>query len=266
MQFAVNYSPPLMKLIEQRALDIPLIKCPDWPNVVHDALTRRDAYVHFELYAGNGKARFADQEHIEALLGLTATPYINLHVEPNQVPADHSWSRDRAFAAVRSDLEWFCQRFGADRVIIENIPYEGPEGNVPGVFVEPDLFCRAVEATGCGFLLDLAHATVSSHLLGLDVREYVEQFPLHHLRELHVSGVLRSACGAPDHFPMSDSDWSLLDWALSNIAAKQWATPTIIAFEYGGVGPAYADRSDVRVLQEQVPSMQAKLREYGLTQ
>ena len=38
-------------------------------------------------------------------------------------------------------------------------------------------------------LFDLAHANIAARELALDVREFVEDHPLHRLCELHVAGV-----------------------------------------------------------------------------
>ena len=60
-----------------------------------------------------------------------------------------------------------------------------------------------------------------------------------------------------DHFAMTEPDWAMTEWALGRIRAGDWRTPEIMAFEYGGVGPRFAPRSDPAVIAGQAPRLYA---------
>lgn len=68
--------------------------------------------------------------------------------------------------------------------------------NIPGFFdvrvdqmPEPVWLSRFFEATGCGFLLDLAHVWIQAHYRGQDPSDWLSGFPLDSVVEIHVAGV-----------------------------------------------------------------------------
>ena len=162
-------------------------------------------------------------------------------------------------------------RFGAERVVVENDHSGGR--NLPAAY-RPDVICRLVEETGCGFLLDVAHARIAARHLGLDVRPYIEALPVGRIREMHITGVqffdtawaerLRQAgedesvirfCAGRwmDHLPMTEEDWDLAAWALDRIRSGAWARPWVVAFEIGGVGPFFGATTDAGALARDIP-------------
>jgi len=48
---------------------------------------------------------------------------------------------------------------------------------------------RFFDDTGCGFLLDLPHIWLAAHYSGVKAREYLKDFPLEKVVEMHVAGV-----------------------------------------------------------------------------
>ncbi len=69
------------------------------------------------------------------------------------------------------------------------------------------------EATGAGFLLDIAHAWLEARYRGRDVREYLTELPLDLVTELHIAGVSDySDLEGPWIAPVEPAD-ELLDWA-----------------------------------------------------
>lgn len=125
--------------------------------------------------------------------------------------------------------------------------------SAPSAWVYEPAFVRAVvEQSGCGFLLDLAHARVSADALGIDEHAYLEALPLERVVELHVNGPRRlcersaerqaralaeeRGSGSPFHFgadslmdahePMRDGDYALLEWTLAR------CQPRAITLEY----------------------------------
>ena len=68
--------------------------------------------------------------------------------------------------------------------------------NIPGFFAlnyaqmtEAEFLRRFLDQTGCGLLLDLPHIWLAAHYSGRDAREYLADFPLPKVVELHVAGV-----------------------------------------------------------------------------
>ncbi len=225
-------------------------------------------YLHFDLQAGSGTGGGGDLDHIVALAVDTTTPYINLHLAPRRAdyPGILAESGEPAhleelLERTGRDIAPVSDRFGRERVIVENLPYRGPEGARLRVGAEPAFMHRVCEEAGCGLLLDVAHARTAAHHLGLDEREYLSSLPVHRLRELHVSGVGRDEHGRlREHMPLSEDDWELLAWCLGEIREGRWGRPWVVSFEYGGIGPLMEWRSEARVLAEQVPRLAAMVR------
>lgn len=258
MKFALNYSPQAAALLNDRQIEIDLYKCPDWLDLIETAREHRPVYVHFPLIAGRGQP--VDWAKIDALLQLTDTPYVNTHLAPHAVnlgiPLD---TRDAAHAEMLieimlRDIEPLVKRFGADKVILENALWD-EEWSIPLPLLEPSLIRHMVYESGCGFLLDTAHAAASARFMGINEREYIRQLPVDQLRELHVTGLAQNADTGVwvDHFEMTALDWDLFDWSMDCIRSGEWATPWAVSFEYGGIGPMFEYRSESRVIAEQAP-------------
>ena len=138
---------------------------------------------------------------------------------------------------------------------MENAPYHGPEGRLLRACVEPELIRRLVEETGVGLLLDISHARIAAHSIGMPERAYMEALPVDQTHELHFTGLHRLNGRLADHLPVLESDWPALAWVLENIQSGEWGRPWMLAFEYGGVGEKFAWRSDPAVIQEQIPRL-----------
>lgn len=258
MKFALNYSPQAAALLDAGQIEIDLYKCPDWPHLIDTANQQRPVYVHFPNIAGRGTAQI-DWTKIDALLASTATFYVNTHLAPHSgelgIPID---TRDPDHADMLEelmlrDIEMLVARYGADRVILENAIWD-EVWSIPRPVLDSAMISRVVRTTGCGFLMDTAHAIATARYLGMDEREYIHQLPVDQLRELHITGLAQNAEGVwVDHFEMQGADWDLFDWSLECIRTGAWATPWVVSFEYGGVGPHFESRSQPSVIAEQVP-------------
>lgn len=117
---------------------------------------------------------------------------------------------------------------------------------------EPDFVAQVIEETGCGLLLDLAHAQVSADVLGYEIHDYLSRLPLHRTVEIHLSGP-RRLCELEErrynlvrgnaasiahllafhednlvdaHAPLLERDYALLEWALAR------TQPRAISLEY----------------------------------
>ena len=271
MKLAINYSPQAEALAAQGAIDFDLFKCPPrWdpvvpayaPDLHARAQAVRPIYFHFPLNAGDGSLRTADLGRIEEAMAQTGTPFVNVHLQAlsqdfANMPADTTNPAhvQRITDALVRDVQIVVARFGPERVIVENIVFRGAGGKILLPCVEPAVIGEVVSRTGCGFLLDTAHARLTAAVLGVDVQEYVSQLPVGMLRELHVTGARPEAERGRDSMPMGPEDLALVKWAMERISGGAWGKPWAVAFEYGGVGPIFAERSEADVIAEQLPRL-----------
>ncbi len=265
MKLAVNYSPQAAELLADGQIEFDIYKCTDWPDMVETARQQRPVYVHFPLLAGRANIEKVGWQRIASFLEQTDTRYVNTHLAPcaADFPGLTIETRDPACAdllaaAMRRDIAPLVRRFGADRVILEIACWDpDPEWQIPRLVLQPERVSRMVYESGCGFLLDVAHARLNAIHLGLDERDYLSQLPVDRLRELHITGVSYDSDKGRyrDHFAMSADDWALAEWVLARIRRGEWARPWAVALEYGGTGSHFAWRSRPDVLAEDVPRL-----------
>lgn len=256
MKFALNYSPQAADLLRAGEIEVELFKCPDWPDLVEEAAQLRPVYIHFPLVAGQGNVDDVGLETIAGWRSRTQTRYVNTHLSARFDDLRDIHDAEEAVATMLRDVLPLVEHFGAENVMAENIPYPDMWDDKPRIDIEPEVIRRVIEASGCGLLLDLAHAQLTADHLGWDVREYIGQLPVERLREVHVTGIGIGRSGSPeDHFAMTGPDWALFEWALAQIRSGIWATPWVIACEYGGIGPIFDWRSEAAVIAHDIPRM-----------
>src|SRR4030065_11747 len=146
MNFSINYSTPAAELVESGQIQIDSFKRPDWGWMVDEALPLRPVAIHFNLEAGNGRLEKIDWDEVQSLSQATHTPFINLHLDPKQkhhprLAVDSVKKSDirQINNVILSDIMYVVDRFGPDRVIIENSPYRGEAGNTLRMWVDPVL-------------------------------------------------------------------------------------------------------------------------------
>ncbi len=248
MRLAINYSPEAARLLADGTVEVDLFKCPDWPDLIAEAATHKPIYVHFPLAAGLGTLAETDWATLDELLGQSDSHVVNVHLKATSDDPDEvaeSWL---------ADLDLLSRRFGAERIVAENIIYFGPSGRTPAAATKPDLIGAVLRESGVGLLLDLAHARISALHYGRSTKEYLATLPTERLRELHVTGAGRREGRWRDHLAMTEEDWEVVAWALEHLGTS-WAVPDIIAFEYGGVGPIFEWRSDAAVIAVDLPRL-----------
>lgn len=292
-QLGVHYSPQIVELLNNGEVEFEYFKCPEWPDVIAKAQRIRPVYVHFGLGVGMGNgdafmgemgqsgSRSIDWHFIEGLLKDTSTPYLNLHLVPmcHQYPdiplnSDNPAHIERITAALIKDVEGVTRRFGADKVIVENIPAN--DTRVLRISMRPEVMQAVVQTTGCGFLLDIAHAQLTIPYFDVDLKTYLDSLPVDRLREIHVSGIqmlegewlegLQSELGAEssflqryahapmDHLPMTETDWEAVTWVMERIHSGAWNAPWMAGFEYSGVG-LWGTITRTDILRAQIPRL-----------
>lgn len=264
MQLAINYSPEAARLVQSGGIAIDYFKTPDWDWIVSEAALLKPVAVHFTLEAGNNSLCQVDWEKVTRLAQATRTPYINLHLDARQnyypdlsVDTAKESEVEKVFDVIISDVLEVVKRFGPERVIIENSPYHEDEGNTMRLCVEPALITRVVKETGCGFLLDISHAIISSRLLGMDPDEYISRLPIRQLKEMHFAGIHKDQSTGRwmDHLSIQQDDWHWLDWVLQRIYSGEFNAPWLLSYEYGGVGKIFEGRSNPEVMARQVSEL-----------
>ncbi len=262
MQFAIQYSPETVQLIDDGQIIVDLIKCPDWENLVATAQKTRPVYVHFPLMAGRGTESI-DWASIEKFLKTTNTRFVNMHLGPNThdfpgmvlEATDTIW-REQIVERMLLDIEVVRTRFGVDKVILENVPHDpSPRYAIPRLAYDSDVIREVVYESGCGFLLDTAHAHIASIYLDQDPISYLSRMPGDKIRELHITGIVYDDEQQRwhDHFQLSENDWALAEYTFDQIRNNTWTQPEVVAFEYGGVGDKFAWRSETAVIAHDAP-------------
>jgi len=264
-RLAVNYSPQAAELIQSASIDFHLYKCPNWENLIAAANSQLPVYIHFDFFVGNDFLVDVDWDAVHEAAEATDTQYINLHLADDPLlDLSDSKQKHQAYKKIIKDVGHVTRQFPSYQVIVENLPHPIMNRTEIRPVIDPQVFTNLSNDAGVGFLLDIGHARITATSLGIDEREYIAQFPLQQLSELHITGIGDHEGLPHDHLRLLDADWSTLDWVLRNIHLGNWREPEIMAFEYGGVGPLFEWRSDINILKEQVPMLRARLATNGL--
>ncbi|HBF30708.1 DUF692 domain-containing protein [Rhizobium sp.] len=125
---------------------------------------------------------------------------------------------------------------------------------------EVDFLAELVTRTGCGLLLDVNNVFVASTNHQLDPRRYLAQFPLDHVREVHLSGHSETMddFGAPllidsHDTPVKDPVWTLYE----EVLARAGPIATLIEWDN--------DVPDWSTLRTEAQSAEALLNHYAQT-
>lgn len=191
MQLAVNWSPEAAELLEAGDIQFDLYKCPDWPELVADAKSQQASYIHFPLSIGVGQMPKWNFAEIHDWFAKTDTLFVNCHINARDDHISKDLDIDALADELYKEVSALVAEFGAEKVIIENCPYFG--WNVEQGYlirgIEPELFHKLIDATGCGLLLDVSHAYLTCKHLERDFETYINALPVQHIREMHVTGI-----------------------------------------------------------------------------
>lgn len=295
MKLAVNYSGPVAKLLHDQQIQIDYFKCPACLDLVTTIQESHPTYVHFPLRVGAGIGDALDTEtnqlpdwnKVETLLSRTRTPLVNVHLTPTvqdypNIPVDtiDLTHINMLVENMIKDVESVVRRFGSEYVIIENDHDFGNRHLRPAFL--PEVIYRVVEESDCGFLLDIAHARLAAHYLGINIHEYISALPVSRIREIHITGVQhfeahwieqirqagvdtnivqRFVGRLVDHLPMTEADWELFAWSMEQVHSGKWKQPWVVTFEYGGISSLHAAITDVDMLANQIPQLYALVKE-----
>lgn len=119
------------------------------------------------------------------------------------------------------------------QILIENpSSYLLFEGSVMG---EAEFLTAVSEDSGCGLLLDVNNVFISANNLGFSVGQYIMDFPLHRVGEIHLAGFRRDVDEQGELLlidshsaPVADAVWRLY---ISVIERLGRAVPTLIEWD-----------------------------------
>lgn len=93
----------------------------------------------------------------------------------------------------------------------------------PGYELEsnPDTIRRILDADGCNFLLDIAHARVAADIHNTDIFSYLARLPLDRVIQLHISGPrVQDGRLSDAHEVLQVEDYKILEWVLTQTKPK----------------------------------------------
>lgn len=239
IQLTTNLSDPLLDLLRNGQVSLDGVEVGPWFSVrqiqdYRQALPGLPFYFHGgDLIDRVGLIPRAVSK-IAAYRDSTESPWVSMHITlwwPGMV-----WLMlRRGWRVPLPDPEKATRRFIRQvqklaralcvPVILENVeplPFDGYDFEV-----RTERITEVLEKTGCGFVLDTAHARVSAAVLGLDVRDYVCALPLARVVQVHVSGPrMREGRLVDVHEPMQAIDYELLEFVLAR------ARPSVVTLEY----------------------------------
>jgi len=264
---AVNYSHEAAALFERGELEIDCWKCSPPGTVAGTDLAIDSgipAYVHFPFDLGKPSFADTDWDEVAQILDDTGTRFVNVHLNAKKsdfLDLSKAGEREAVRERFLRGLSIVVDRFGADRVIAENVIYRGEEGAYIRASVEPDLITEVIAESGCLLLLDTAHATISVRYLGSEsVQAYIEALPVDRIAEVHLTGAVHDGNRYRDSMPMTELDWTTAARAIEKIRHGDWRMPWAVALEYGGIGASYEWRSESAVIRDEVARLAELLR------
>lgn len=239
-KLTVSYSKVLLNLIRSRAnLPIDGIEVGPWftPREIEEYESELPGWP-FHFHASNLishlRYRPGTRRRLQQYLSCTTNEWLSVHIELLPLPVYLFSARlgihlpppdaDRALRKYLQALEKVKEEITIP-IILENLPLQPVEKYFYAA--NPSLISDILDSSGCGFLLDLAHARLAAAYQGWTVDEYLRQLPLQQVKQIHVSGN-RMVEGHLDdaHEAMGEEDYAILEWTLGN------CQPTMVTLEY----------------------------------
>lgn len=238
-ELAVNYSVSLLSLIRAGDAPIDSIEVGPWfsPQEIEQQQQECPGYP-FQFHAGSFISRYRYRrtaiKKLSGYMACTQSQWLSLHLELLPILVYHFGSKfglnlnpPGARKAKKTFLHYLAQVKNAFEapIILENLA-SLPQSKY-AYAADPALISEIVRSSGCGFLLDIAHARVASSYLGMKVHDYLECFPLDLVRQIHVSGAREINGTLKDaHEAMQGEDYAILKWLL------QRTNPAVVTLEY----------------------------------
>lgn len=239
IKLTTNLSEPLLALVRDGEVLVDAVEVGSWFSARQIREYRRALpEMPFTFHGGDLIDRVGlipgAVSRIRAYLDCTASPWASMHITmwpPGMVwvMLRHGWrmplpNKDRATRRYIRQVRKLARAIPVP-VTLENtepLPFDGYDFEV-----EADRIAEVLEQTGCGFVLDIAHARVSAEVMGVDIRDYLRDLPLDRVVQLHVSGPRVQEGRLVDvHETMQRIDYELLRFVLAR------TSPEVITLEY----------------------------------
>jgi uncharacterized protein (UPF0276 family) len=236
IRLAANWSQALEKLLRKVHPPVDFLKIPlerDARAQLAQARGLRPVLLHgWGPPYRVGMSEIPAPDELRELILTSGTPYLSVHLDVQPEDFEGEISPERALERVRTSVQSLREITNLE-ILLENMPtYAWSER--PRFVTNPEFIAAALERSGAGFLLDIAHARVAAHHRRQDALAYLNSLPLERALEIHVSGPRLEHDGLRDrHLPMTDTDYALLEGVLER--AKRVQTITL---EYGGIPDA----------------------------
>ena len=255
MKLAVNASAPLHRQLSLGAVQVDLIKCPEWDNIVNVAKLLSPVYIHFEIVIGNDSVKQLDFGLIKRFLETTETPHLNVHLTGDgQLLSSSQKDQQQLVDIWKSEIDIIRQHIPDTTIVAENLPYL-PSYRENRIANHSWMIRELLDSMDMGLLLDLSHIRITAAYENQDYQLLAEALPVDRLRELHLTGIKPYAGYLTDHFELNEIDFAATNWAMEKIKSGQWREPEIVSFEYGGFGDIFSWRTEEWVIREQVPTL-----------
>jgi Uncharacterized protein conserved in bacteria len=249
MKIAINYSDALFFLLDKNPkLGIDYIKAPIRPfpgcwEQFEDSRSDRARLPHLAqagvlLLGHPDPGQRFDAVTVNRVLQCTNPPYLSTHLSAQRdfFPGLAEYQHQNHPAVWQAFMKHFLKAIVEVKtqiklpLVLENCPYYVWWHHFR-LASEPQFITDICRESGCGFLLDIAHARCSAWHMQMDVLDYINGLPLNLLREIHLGGIQkRQFEGMRDtHTALDETDYQLLAYLL------QRTDPEIITIEYGGM-------------------------------
>lgn len=247
MKLGCNYSNELVQLICTHEIDIDYVKFPlelsihklyedsnlDLPAMIH-GIPVRTASVDLKSY---------DFDFLNRYLEKYGCPHFGIHFRANLNDFTENLSESEMKKRVECDLEYFKEKIYSP-LLIENMPSYATIANL----ADPSYLKEVCDKLDIGLLLDISHAKITAHNMGISFKEYIDILPLDRVKEIHANGTYDDPeLGIRDkHLEMKDTDYRNLSYVLTV------TNTNYLTLEYGGIGDHMKDRSNKEVIKRQL--------------
>jgi uncharacterized protein (UPF0276 family) len=139
-------------------------------------------------------------------------------------PGEHRMERPEMLNTAWRNVEKLSRMCGTSVTIaVENNNYY-PTGAYD-VVTEASFIRKVVEMTGIHLLVDLAHARISAHNMGICPEGYLVQLPLERAIQVHLSGyATNEAIWHDSHEELSENQWREAERCLRRLPGVQFVT------------------------------------------
>jgi len=139
-------------------------------------------------------------------------------------PVGRRMERTEMLHTVHRNVETLSRMYGTDVTIaIENNNYY-PTGAYD-IVTEASFISELVRTTRTSLLLDVAHARISAHNMGIGPEAHLTQLPLEHAIQIHLSGfATNEPVWRDSHAELSEEQWRDAESCLRRLPDVQFVT------------------------------------------